>query len=177
MPKLNEKKLSFFRWRQIPEVERSPSTFKEKARELGVRAETLTRWNGEYPAWLGKEVRSNGIDISNLSEEEQIKLFDKLLFKLALDPKAPTKNRELFGKRYGLFVEKQEVKIELNAEQLAREHLESRRWLKEHGYLEETGMGEVQPKPPLLFEALRNDTPPETGNNQVERVAPSSLSP
>ncbi|GAG87844.1 unnamed protein product [marine sediment metagenome] len=112
------------------------------AEKLHITPQTIIRWDKEQP------------NIDTLPVEEQIKMFDKLLYKLAIDKNSPAKLKELFAKRYGLLIDKSEtkVKFELTADDLAREILGARR------ELEDKGMAQVQLRPSIFSGNLRLDS-------------------
>ena len=166
MKKTYEKE-QYFEWLALPKEQRKPKSKREFARKIGVQYITLMAWQrgkdlqpkdkGGYSDITKQTALTK--QIGDLPVEEQIQVFDKLLFSIARNPNASSKDRELFAKRYGLLVEKKEMKvgISLNADQIAQQHIENQRWLREHGYLEVAGVGQVQPEPGLLPEEIWDD--------------------
>jgi len=128
---------------QSPE-DRQPKTQAELARQLNTTPQTIIR--------IGKE-QKGALDVDALPVEEQIKMFDKLLYKLAIDKNSPAKLKELFAKRYGLLIDKSEtrVKFELTADDLAAGVIRARR------ELESEGMAQVQSESALLSQNIRQN--------------------
>ena len=146
-------------WKLPPKKERLPHSKAEFARQHGISVQTLCYWDKkDAPADISKR-------IADLSVEEQIKIFDRLLFAIIQNPHATAKDRELFGKRYGLLVEKKEAKVEigLTADEITRRNLEAERRLREEVYraLPRPGVEEVQGISPLLSNEIRLDSEQE----------------
>lgn len=81
-------------------------------------------------------ILGNALEVASPDEQREVNEVLNALKKLCLKGNASAGKFWLQAK--GEFVEKSEarVKLELSSEQLAREHIETRRWLNEHSYLE-----------------------------------------
>ena len=92
-----------------------------------------------------------GHEITDISEDEKVALARKIYID-AMAGRASARDKDLAVRMLGMLIEKHEVKVGLTADEFARQHLENQRWLREHGYLEEAGVQQVQSEPPLLSE-------------------------
>ena len=134
-PYKDEAKQEFRAWLMLPEAQRKPGSKSALARKLKVDISTLWRWE-----------QGNGhIAIEDLSIEEKIKFFDKILFGLVRNPKTPSKDRELFAKRYGLLVDKSiNIEVKVDADEIARRNFEADRELQEWRSNRGTGRHRVE---------------------------------
>jgi hypothetical protein len=153
MPHYNEEAFQKYKiWLETPEDQRKPSTAAQFARDNNTTPQTLARWEQEINRG------DNHKEIDELPVDEQIKIFDKLLYKLAIDPKSPAKVKELFAKRYGLLIDKTELsrKTEFNADDIATANFEAERRLKE--FRDRNRVEGVQERPALLPDKIREDS-------------------
>lgn len=124
-PYKDEAKQEFLAWLALPEKQRKPRSKSALARKLKVDISTLWRW----------EQGDGHIVIEGLSIDEKIKIFDKMLFDLVQNPKTPSKDRELFAKRYGLLIDKSiNITVDITADEYARIRNEARRELEAEGF-------------------------------------------
>lgn len=84
------------KWLKTSITTREPKSKAALCRKLGISVPTLNT--------IEREPKSgNGFaKLDDLPTDEKVKIFDRLLFQLIQDPKTPSKDRELFAKRYGL---------------------------------------------------------------------------
>lgn len=138
----NEARKKFFDWLALPVEYRDPKTRVALAKKLGISVPTTYIW---------EKAQGNGhVDIENLTIEEKIKIFDKMLFDLIQNPKTPSKDRELFAKRYGLIMDKTlNIEVKVDADEYTRLRNEARRELEAEGFLDK-GAGKVRPEPLIL---------------------------
>ena len=158
-----------------------PITVTDIAKHLGVKRGTVTKWLKELPEYIDAQIKEEEelgrcdlitkaqkaiyIEAQPKTEEEeaaklvnQIKAMDEAVFEAATI-KHISKMAELWYKRQGLLIEKTEQKIEVkvDATELARQHAENQRWLRDNGYLGDAGVGQVFTEPALLPETIRED--------------------
>jgi hypothetical protein len=103
-----------------------------------------------------EEVKGNGTDklIDQLAslDEIHIEQFFTRVYERAMEPKATAKHMELYAKLKGLLIEKREnVNIDLTADDITRRNLEAERRLREQGYR----VDDVQEESALLSENIR----------------------
>ena len=51
----------------------------------------------------------------------------------------------------------QKVEVQFDSTELAKRHIENRKWLRDNGYMGDDGVGQVQPVTPLLPDKIRED--------------------
>jgi hypothetical protein len=116
-----------------------------------------------------EEVKGNGTDklIDQLAslDEIHIEQFFTRVYERAMEPKATAKHMELYAKLKGLLIEKREnVNIDLTADDITRRNLEAERRLREQGYR----VDDVQEESALLSENIRlSSGQGSQGDNQV----------
>ena len=132
-----------------------PMDKQKLARHLRVSLTTIKEWESRYFAnRIGENLEEAGKlevvegDVVDYSRDEVQEVLDAL-------HQMATKGKSAFAAKTflqakGEFIEKSEVKVGLTADEIARQHLENRRWLRENGYLEKGGIRQVQSKSPLL---------------------------
>ncbi len=83
----------------------------------------------------GKEPpkRVNGVEVTKVSEDEKLALARKV-YADAMVKGASAKDKDLAVRMLGMLIDRQEVKIGLTADEIARRNLEAERQLKEGGY-------------------------------------------
>jgi hypothetical protein len=129
---------------------REPKSKKAFCKSIGITVPTFNKYEELFKQGRKLKSETNHTELDELPIEEKIKIFDRLLFQLVQDPKTPSKDRELFAKRYGLLVDKSmQVNIDITADDIFRIREEARRELKEAGFLGE-GAGEMHGKPTIL---------------------------
>lgn len=113
----------FAEWLALREDERVIKTQKDFAKSIGVVEQTLIRWKEQ-------------LQDTTEDETEQIEAFKKKVYRDAIRPNATGKDKELFGRLKGLFIDRPETKeqIELTADGITRRNLEAERRLREGGY-------------------------------------------
>ena len=173
MKKINRKLDQIIRiytqWRQVPETERELRTQEDFARFHKVHVRTLARWNRELEAVESKE------------EKDRVIAFRDKLYMDAMRPKAPSKTMELYARMEGLLTDKSEVKVKLeyDADEIARRNLEAERQLRESGYgvwKGGYGVAEVPTERPLLLKDLRKGERPTEGDDTIRDVGTSGES-
>jgi hypothetical protein len=141
------------KWLNTSITIREPKYKAAFCREIGISAPTLDKIEKDLRS--GKKVQIAGVVFDELPIDEKIRVFDDLLFKLIQDPKTPSKDRELFAKRYGLLIDKSvNVEVKIGADELFRARNEARRELEAEGF-SVVGGGKVRPEPPLLSKDVR----------------------
>lgn len=171
---LSDKKIQFARLACLEGVDRIKETGGSSVQHLskfsGISRQTGAKWdNDKYDIIREaveaerrkKEIREalgNNLHQEDIEGDEDATLvrkineMDEAVFSAGKINKI-AKMAELWYKRKGLLIEKSlNVEVKLSADDIARQHLENRKWLREQGYLGETGSGQVQPEPPLLSE-------------------------
>jgi hypothetical protein len=122
-----------------------------------------------------EKVKGNGADklIDQLAslDEIQIEQFFTRVYERAMEPKATAKHMELFAKLKGLLVEKREnLNIDLTADDITRRNLEAERRLREQGYRVEY----VPEESALLSKDVRTSSGQVSeGDNQVSALESS----
>jgi len=158
------KQKKYFSWLALPPEEREPATKKALAEQMGISPLTLINWDKaviketEAPveaydsdAWLrGRTDKADQalLKAVQMGSPGAIKIFYQLLDRL---------------------VEKQEAKVEigLSAAEIARQHIKNQKWLREHGYMENAGVGQVLPELPVFLGNIRESKTPDEGDNSI----------
>lgn len=137
---------------------REPKSKAAFCRSIGITVPTFNKYEELFRRGRKLKPETNHTELDELPIDEKIKIFDRLLFQLVQDPKTPSKDRELFAKRYGLLVDKTEHKVEIgfNAEDIARIRSEARRELEAEGFPVK-GDGEMRPEQSLLPQEVWED--------------------
>jgi len=137
---------------------RKPKSKKAFCKSINITVPTFNKYEKEFKRGRKLKSETNHTELDELPIEEKIKIFDRLLFQLVQDPKTPSKDRELFAKRYGLLVDKTEtkVKISADADELARLDAEAER--RARAFREQAGAPSLQERPPILPAEIREDT-------------------
>lgn len=156
MTKLDEKQLFFDRLAEVKKLHKPVllATLYKEFLGQGISRVTLNTWR--------KEWEQSNLPVERHSDPEVQEVLDAL-------KASCLKGNAFAGKVWlqvkGQLVDKSEVKVtlELSAEQIARRNLEAERKLGMAGYRVES----VQAKPTLLPVNIREDTPPDTGDNPV----------
>jgi hypothetical protein len=132
---------------------RQPKSKQKFCDSVGMSVPTLNKIEKDLRS--GRKVQVGTLVIDDLPIEEKVKIFDSLLFQLVQDPKTPSKDRELFAKRYGLLVDKSiNVEVKIGADELFRARNAARRELEAQG-ITVAGSGKIRPEPPLLSQDIR----------------------
>jgi hypothetical protein len=141
-------------WLKTSSTIREPKTKSALARKLGTTPQTINNIQNELRK--GKKTGNGGVDITDLSHEEMVALWKKIMVELVRGGKATAEDRKTFAKYLGLLIDKSEHKVEIGfgASELARIRNEARRELEGENYAVE-GSGKVRPQPPLLSEKIR----------------------
>jgi hypothetical protein len=137
---------------------REPKSKKAFCKSIGITVPTFNKYEELFKQGRKLKSETNHTELDELPIEEKIKIFDRLLFQLVQDPKTPSKDRELFAKRYGLLVDKTEtkVKISADADELARIESEAER--RARAFREQNRTPSLQERPSLLPAEIREDT-------------------
>ena len=141
-----------------------PITLKDIGKLLGVSPSTVGEWNKnlsqirdemledenrkQVAERLEKDKQLRRIaernlgpqDIAEISEDERLALARKI-YQDAMTHGASAKDKDLAVRMLGMLIDRQEVKVGLTGDEIARQHLENRKWLAEHGYGEDKGVG------------------------------------
>lgn len=165
MPKqsdINAKKTSFFQWLDLSKEQRFPSTYVDKAKELGVRVQTLNRWEREGYSTKEDSI-GRGIDFEN--EDELRKRWVRNQVELVLGGKATAEDRKTLGKHLGLLIDKSEHTLKkgtLDADEYFTIRAEAERRLGQ--FSRDRGL---LPEPTLLSVEVREDTGQTEGDNPI----------
>lgn len=165
MPSLLKQKQQAREWFGLTPQERCdqklPFNEQELAELLGIKkVKTIRDWRVEWKKLEQAKQEPNGAIPSYDSVEwltGRTSQMDEALTKACQMGNAQA--LKLYYQITNRLIEKseQKVQLELNADEIATQYIENRKWLREHGYLAENGMGQVLPEPALLPENIRED--------------------
>ena len=160
-----------------------PITVTDIAKHLGVKRKTVTRWLKELPEYIeGKVQEEEELGKCDIIRKVQKSIYSDSLPKTEegeYDSTAWLKERtpeadealimacksgspsalKLLYQLLDRLVEKteQKVDVKVDATELAKRHIENRKWLRDNGYMGDDGVGQVQPVTPLLPDKIRED--------------------
>jgi len=176
MKKAGEKRQRIAIWLKTPILEQKPkavllkdlninrTTFERiKAGIILDKKPTSTelrqRAKGLKPIVKGAWQMAELLDVETLPLTAQKQLFDKLLFQIAMNPASSAKDRELYARRYGLFLDKsqQEVTHKFDASEHFGIWREAQKRLSELSGSTNRSSG-LLPKHTLLPTKTRKDT-------------------
>ena len=146
MRHLTQKDLIFIQeWVVTPEDEREFKSQAALSRHLGFTEKTISLAISKLK------------EPDDLDEEGQIRYFRQKLYDDAVKPGRTGKDKELYGRSRGLFIDKAEHVIKVvSADEIARRNLAAEReleqWRLGQGEEGRQGVEEMQEKPPVLSE-------------------------
>ena len=154
-----QQKAEFLKLMEMSPVERGmnklPVTPQEMATHLDVHVSTIYGWQKQFKDgdWFKQE---------KSDEEQKVEALYKLQEEVMTGTNVPANKWETFFKLKGWYEPKQEIRVGLSADEIARRNLLAERELRESGF----GVEEVSEESGVLSKELRLDTgQSETGDN------------
>ena len=135
-------------------LNRLPMTYVAIADKFKVSVNTVLKWEAQVPGYLQEEANSRreilGVVGDIAKTDKELKKIDTAQYLKGRNAEInealiqACKNGNATALRLYFQMTEQidkEDSIGITGDEIAKQHIENRRWLKEHGYLEEAGVG------------------------------------